>query len=116
MKRNRSENFIHNNNGETLVEIIVAFMVLLIVVALFTASINSASAAVNNSTDIRRTSDREYSAYRSGLANEMKNPSYTNPLKTGQPPVEITVTGTEGNITLSAQQYSSGDSVYWVFK
>ena len=116
MKINRSENFIRNNNGETLVEIIVAFMVLLIVIAMFTATINSASAAVNNSIDIRRSSDQDYSSYRAGLANEIKDSTYINTQKTGHAPVDITVSGNGGPITLSAQQYNSGDTVYWVFK
>ncbi len=110
-------NFIRNNSGETLVEIMVAFIVLMIIVAMFTGAVNFASSAINNSTDIRRTSDREYSELRTELNKESRNSSYVSALLQPGIKSETTVTATDGStVTLTAYQYKSGDTVYWVFR
>lgn len=122
MKKKSFKNLICDNKGETLVEVIVAFMVLLIVLALFTGAINAASASVNNSIDIRRTTDSEYSALC-----EMRNQEDTDSSKapgsngtgvTASENVQGTkeVAGVKEQITLTAYQYQSGDTVYWVYR
>ena len=131
MNRFHSDNFIHNNYGETLVEIMMAFIVLMIVVAMFTGAITSAGTAVSHSIDIRRISDQEYSNLHEYM-NEEKRTSVT---ETRNDPKWINIvqrTDTSNNIvfststavtdptsipaSLTAYQYKSGDTIYWVFK
>ncbi len=116
MKRSVIRNFIQENRGETLVEVMVAFIVLMIVIATFTASINSASAAVNNSKDIRQRSDSDYVTLHESLNTE--NLTHSIGTKSSDPssPTTITITGTDGNITLSAYKYRAGETDYWVFR
>ena len=110
-------NFIKDDHGETLVEVLVAFIVLMIVIAMFTGSTRFAGASVTNSIDIRRTYDSEYESYRSEISYEEKNGSPRTPsMRTSEPPVTISITGTDGNHDLTAYQYESGDSIYWVFR
>ena len=124
MKKSRFDNFIQNNSGETLVEIMVAFIVLMIVIAMFTGVVTSASAAVNNSIDIRRTSDHEYTDLHNELNKEASNvsPAYISPLYQNlAKPAAFTNTAavtdaSDTTISLTAYQYKSGDTVYWVFK
>jgi hypothetical protein len=127
MNKNKSENRIMNNSGETLVEVMVAFVVLMLVLAMFTASVNAASASITNSIDIRRTSDNDYIGLRKILAQEdcentpvafNGNPGSETAGRTGVTSGDnITVTGTDNsNITINAVQYRSGDTVYWVFR
>ncbi len=122
IEKKNFKNLIADNKGETLVEVTVAFMVLLIVLALFTGAINSASASVNNSIDIRRTSDEEYS----GLC-AMKSEEDTSTAKlpgsngtgiTSSQSIQGTkeVGGVKEQINLTAYQYQSGDTVYWVYR
>ena len=109
---------IMNNSGETLVEVMVAFVVLMLVLAMFTASVNAASASITNSIDI---------GLRKILAQEDRentpvafngNPGSETAGRTGVTSGDnITVTGTDNsNITINAVQYRSGDTVYWVFR
>ena len=116
MKRTHLHNFIQDSRGETLVEVMVAFIVLMIVIATFTASINSASAAVNNSKDIRQRSDSDYVTLHESLNTE--NLTHSIGTKSSDPssPTTITITGTDGNITLSAYKYRAGETDYWVFR
>ncbi len=116
MNRFRSDNLIHNNSGETLVEIMVAFIVLMIVIAMFTGAITSAGTAVSHSIDIRRTSDNEYSAFHSALNEEKRTNSVSTLRVTETAPKQTTITGTNGNVTLTAYQYKSGDTIYWVYR
>ena len=117
MKRNNTRNFIHSNSGETLVEIMVAFIVLMIVVAMFTGAVTSASAAINNSIDIRRTSDNEYTELHKELNKEDRDSTYVSPFLQQGINKETTITGTDGNsISITAKQYISGETVYWVFR
>ena len=127
MNKTRSENMIMNNSGETLVEVMVAFVVLMLVLAMFTASVNAASASITNSIDIRRTSDNDYIGLRKILAQEDRDntpvafdgtPGSEKPGRTGVTSGDsITIEGTDGSdITINAVQYRSGDTVYWVFR
>ena len=116
MKRTHIQNFIHDNTGETLVEVMVAFIVLMIVIATFTASINSASAAVNNSKDIRLRSDNDYVALHDSLNTENLTNSIGSKSTDPSAPNTITIQGTDGNITLSAYKYRAGETDYWVFR
>ena len=111
MRSDNLRNFIKNDSGETLVEILVAFMVLIIVVAAFTGAVNSASAATVNSIDRRRTYDSEYSGLRQKLSEEDTPGNKGTGLSTS-----TTLTGCDGNITLTAYQYTSGGTTYWVFR
>ena len=116
MKNRHMNNFIRNDRGETLVEIMVAFIVLMIVIAAFTGAVNAASASLNNSKDIRQRSDNDYVALHDCLNAE--NINHTPGLSSKNPtaPKTFTVTGTDGDITLNAYQYESGETVYWVFR
>ncbi|MBP5554540.1 MAG: prepilin-type N-terminal cleavage/methylation domain-containing protein [Lachnospiraceae bacterium] len=105
-----------DNRGETLVEVMVAFTVLMIVVAMFTGATNFASATINNSIDIRRTADEEYENFRKELSKEKKTGSPSTTMRTAESPVSVTIAGTDGNHDLIAYQYKSGDSIYWVFR
>ena len=121
----KPENIIKNNKGETLVEVMVAFMVLLIVLAMFSGVINSGSAAIMNSIDIRRTSDNEYIELRKTLAKEARESTpqaYTSApgsMGSGRTGTikSITIQDVSGNdIPITAYQYRSGDTIYWVFR
>lgn len=105
-----------NNHGETLVEILVAFVVLTIVLAMFAGAISSASAAGNNSISKRRGSDKEYEELHQVLLNEEFS---------GAPGSSSTGTKKESDLTggddspvynLTAYKYISGDTVYWVYR
>ncbi len=115
MNRLHSDNFIHNDKGETLVEIMVAFIVLMIVIAMFTGAITSAGSAVNYSIDIRRTSDKEYIDFHTAL-NEEKQTNTVSSMRVPDVTKSYVVSGTNGDITVTAYQYKSGDTVYWVFR
>ena len=127
MIKKKVENIINSDQGETLVEVMVAFVVLMIVLAMFTASVNAASASITNSIDIRRTSDNDYIKLRNTMTNEdinnslimfNGNPGSETPGRTGVTSEDnITLKGTDGSdITINAVQYRSGDTVYWVFR
>ena len=110
MNKRYNGNFIRDNKGETLVEIMVAFIVLMIVIAAFTGAVNAASASLNNSKDIRQRSDNDYVALHdclNSIGTKSSDPSS---------PTTITITGTDGNINLEAYMYESGETVYWVFR
>ena len=110
------ENFTRDDRGATLVEVMVAFIVLMIVIAMFTGATDSASAAVTNSIDIRRSSDNEYEAYRKELTKHTRDNTYVSPMETGLTN-NVSVTLIDGSAKdITAYQYKSGDSVYWVFR
>ena len=119
MNKFRSENIIHNNSGETLVEVMVSFIVLMIVLAMFSGSIASCSSAINHSIDIRRTSDEEYKDFHSYMIEEkLSEDKHTTDLWTrvsslADPKDHADAINT---ITFTAKKYESGDTVYWVFK
>ena len=100
-----------------MIEVMVAFMVLLITLALFTGAINFASSAQMKSTDAVREADNEYTALRATINTENMNNDFGGSSNNSLNPKSITVTGTDGcNITLNAYQYTSGDSVFWVYR
>lgn len=117
MKIFHSENSIsHNNKGETLVEILVSFMVLTIVLAMFAGAITSASAAGENSISKRRVSDDEYENLHQLLLSEEF--SDTPGSKSTGVKKETTITGADPSVTytLTAYKYESGETVYWVYR
>lgn len=116
MNKRYNGNFIRDNKGETLVEIMVAFIVLMIVIAAFTGAVNAASASLNNSKDIRQRSDNDYVALHDSLNAENINHTPGSGSKNPSAPKTFTIAGTDGNITLNAYQYESGETVYWVFR
>ena len=115
MTSKQNNNLITDNRGETLVEVTVAFIVLMIVIAMFTGVTRSAGAAVTNSIDLRRTYDSEYEAYRKELGKVARNSAYNSPMQASETK-DITITTVDGTTTITAYQYTSGDSVYWVFR
>ncbi len=117
MKTFRFENRIsHNNKGETLVEILVSFMVLTIVLAMFAGAISSASAAGNNSISKRRTSDHEYEDLHQMLLSEEF--SDTPGSKSTDIKKQTTISGADPSVTytLTAYKYVSGETVYWIYR
>ncbi len=126
MNGSRFKNIISSNSGETLVEVMVAFVVLLIVLAMFSGSVASCSSAINHSIDIRRTTDSEYSDLHSymiekKLPDDRHSPDIWN---------RVRIAGSDSRtiqsdpahpdassvITFTAVKYSSGDTIYWVFE
>ena len=126
MNKSRSKNIIRNNSGETLVEVMVSFIVLMIVLAMFSGSIASCSSLIYRSVDIRRTSDNEYIDFHDymieeKLSNGNPQPSELSARVSHGDPVPYTFHAERNNsnsaeITLTAYKYQSGDTVYWVFK
>ncbi len=110
-----------SDKGETMVEVMVAFIVLLIVLALLTGAINYASSAQMNSIDTRRTSDDDFKKLHEVINTE--NNTHSDPATDPaggtreKNDIDTPIVGTDGNpITLSAYKYESGDSVYWVYR
>ena len=125
MNNSTHENIIANNRGETLVEVMVAFIVLMIVLAMFSNTINFGSSAVMHSIETRRTSDNEYIRFHEILSQESRssstieyrndsNPATIDCGKTGT--TKSLKDSTDNDIGLTAYQYRSGDTVYWVFR
>ncbi|MCR5740246.1 MAG: hypothetical protein K6G43_10570 [Lachnospiraceae bacterium] len=103
-----------SDRGETIIEVMVSFIVLLLVLALFTGSINFASSAQMRSIDARREADSEYKAFHATINSETPAGDEAD---NKYNPEMITVYGTDGNpVNLNAYKYTSGDSVYWVFR
>jgi len=116
-KTDRSHNLIlKDNRGETLVEILVAFMVLTIVLAMFTGAITSASSAGNNSISKRRTSDEEYNNLNQMILTEEFS-GIAGDKSTGEKK-QVTIQGGDPSVTytLTAYKYKSGETIYWVFR
>ena len=109
-----------SDRGETMVEVMVAFIVLLLVLALLTTAINSASAAQMNSIDTRRTTDSDYKALHETINAE--NVTYADPStdsvgNSREKNESDPITCTDGTtIKLTAYKYTSGDTVYWVYR
>ena len=110
-----------SDRGETMVEVMVAFIVLLLVLALLTGAINYASSAHMNSIDTRRASDRDFKQLHEVINNEDVTHSDPGTDPSGgtreKNDTDTPIVGTDGNgITLTAYKYESGDSVYWVYR
>jgi len=118
MNKNLRNNIISSGNrGETLVEVMVAFTVLLIILALFAGAINSASAAQMSSIDARRTADNAHFELRGKIHSESITPGASAGDSSTGESRSVSLTGTDGsNIELKAYKYTGGDSVYWVFR
>ena len=121
MKRLHIKRLYENNKGETLVEVMVAFIVLLITLALFSNAITFAGNASNNSIDTRRAADSDYSNLHSLLASETSPGSKCAGISdTGLVPSDSiktsSVSGNDGIISLNAYKYESGSTVYWVYR
>lgn len=100
------------NRGETIVEVMVAFMVLLIVLALFGNSILAAGEAQKYAIDTRREFDQgmiqlQNAVYQSGTEPKATK---TENLK------EATVHGLDSEHAVKAVKYTTGDLTYWVFE
>ena len=92
------------DRGETIVEVMVAFMVLLIVLAIFGNSILAAGEAQKYSIDIRREADKG-----------MKD--LQNALYAGGSGAEIKGKKTSAITEIEAYKYETADGlVYWVFQ
>lgn len=109
-----------SDRGETMVEVMVAFIVLLLVLGLLTTAINSASAAQMNSIDTRRSTDADYQALHATINSENvtnTDPSTDSLGNSREKNESDPITGTDGNtIKLTAYKYTSGDTVYWVYR
>ena len=127
MNEKKHKNIIRNDRGETLVEVMVAFIVLMIVLAMFSSTINFGSSSIMHSIETRRVSDNEYIAFRNALAKESRSntvnydhdsdPDTIDCVRTSTEAKEETISTTDGlNVKLTAYQYKSGDTIYWVFR
>ena len=125
MNRSVSNNIIIDNSGETLVEVMVAFIVLMIVLATFSDSISFASSSITYSIDLRRTSDNEYIDFHSFMVAEKRTSTeqattlLDNRVTKTANTETVTIPAIDSSnpdITLTAYQYKSGDTIYWVFK
>ncbi|MCR4793261.1 MAG: hypothetical protein K5871_10955 [Lachnospiraceae bacterium] len=117
MIKERSDNFISNNKGETIIEIMVSFMLLLIALAMFTGAITFAGSSSSNSIDMRRATDNDYTNVRTLVEEEdsvitiMPGDNSTGAAKV------TTLTDTDGNpVLLTAYRYDSGSTVYWIYR
>ena len=97
-----------HNKGETIIEVMVAFIVLLIILAIFSDSVSAAGAAQQYAAEKRAEADMgmrqlQHALYGSG----------TNAARTGQVKTENLSGG-----TLTAVQYKTEDRgcIYWVFE
>ena len=107
----------YNNSGETLVEIMVAFIVLMIVIAIFTGAISAAGSSLNQSIDSRRTTDDNYKALHTALEAESVRGAGCDASVT---PKTATINSadnrTGADISITAYRYTEGDTVYWVYR
>ncbi|MCR5127384.1 MAG: prepilin-type N-terminal cleavage/methylation domain-containing protein, partial [Lachnospiraceae bacterium] len=94
------------NKGETIVEVMVAFMVLLIVLAIFGNSILAAGEAQKYAIDTRRKADQAM----------IDLQSYKYEDGSGSEDRVVTVEGLEEEYAVKAVKYTAGDFTYWVFE
>ena len=120
MKKKMPAKFHIYDRGETMVEVMVAFIVLLLVLGLLTTAINSASSAQMNSIDTRRSADKDYIDLHTVINTENvtgANPSTDSSGNTREKNETDSITLTDGTaIKLTAYKYTSGDTVYWVYR
>jgi hypothetical protein len=127
MKIPTYENIIANDHGETLVEVMVSFIVLMIVLAMFSSTITFGSSSIMRSIETRRTSDNEYIVFRNAITTESRtnvisynsdgDPNTIDCIRTStESKVETISTTDDSTIELAAYQYKSGDTIYWVFR
>ena len=106
-----------NNKGETLVEIMVAFIVLTTVIAIFTGAVSAASSAVTKSIDNRHTSDTGYTDLQKNIETESSpGVNSDDPANPAIYQIDEADGLTGSDINLNAYKYTSGGTVYWVFR
>ena len=116
MRRISREKKKSRNKGETIVEVMVSFMVLLIVLAIFGNSILAAGEAQRYAIDTRRSTDQGMRQLQSAKygGKEPGGSKITGYTKTA------TVNGLDENQEIKAVKYESqttdGKLVYWVFE
>ncbi len=117
MKKPFRNTIVISDKGETMIEVVVAFIVLLIVLAVFTTAVNSASSAQLNSIDNRREADSDYLKLRDKLLFEKTNAGEIPGSRSEGINTIVTVTGTDGDqIDLTAYKYIGGETIYWVYR
>ena len=105
-----------NNKGETIVEVMVAFMVLLIVLGIFGNSILAAGEAQKYAIDTRRNADQGMRQLQSAKygGNEPGASKLKGQTKTAS------VEGLDEEYAIKAVKYESatedGKLIYWVFE
>lgn len=109
---------IHNhkkgNRGETIVEVMVAFMVLLILLAFFGNSILAAGEAQKYAIDIRREADQGMRQLQSKIYGGNEPGAEAAPASAKQAFVE----GVDNANAIKAVRYTAvnGELTYWVFE
>lgn len=105
------------NKGETIVEVMVAFMVLLIVLGIFSNSILAAGEAQKYAIDTRREADQGMRQLQS--AKYGGNEPGANKLQ-GHPTKTANIPGLDEAYEIKAVKYESatedGKLTYWVFE
>lgn len=101
---------IKDNRGETMVEVMVAFIVLLLILAVFGNSISATGEAERFANEKRQEADEGMKQLHGKLSKDENTATKTSNEKTA------TVTGS--SVTVKAVQYkTSGDGlIYWVFE
>ncbi|MCR5634005.1 MAG: hypothetical protein K6F90_01700 [Lachnospiraceae bacterium] len=100
---------ITDNRGETMVEVMVAFIVLLMVLAIFGNSISATGEAEKYANEIRQESYEGMKKLKEHLVKGSDTASRTTNEKSAS------VTGT--TLTIKAVQYKTSDNlIYWVFE
>lgn len=107
-------NQIMGNRGETIVEVMVAFMVLLIVLAIFGNSILAAGEAQKYAIDTRREADLGMRQLQSRIYGGDEPGAEIVPASSKQASVE----GVDEENVIKAVQYTAanGELTYWVFE
>ncbi|MCR5129651.1 MAG: prepilin-type N-terminal cleavage/methylation domain-containing protein, partial [Lachnospiraceae bacterium] len=96
------------NKGETIVEVMVAFMVLLIVLAIFGNSILAAGEAQKYAIDTRREADR-------GMI-ELQKIKYSGAGGQIRETKDAAVSGMRGSAVKAICYETTGGLTYWVFE
>ena len=106
--------YIRGSRGETIVEVMVAFMVLLIVLAIFGNSILAAGEAQKYAIDTRREADLGMRQLQSKIYGGNEPGAVAAPASTKQAAVE----GVDEENAIKAVKYTAvnGELTYWVFE
>ena len=108
MRRVSSRIKTSRNKGETIVEVMVAFMVLMIVLLLFGNSILAAGEAQKYAIDIRKEADN-------GMI-ELQKIKYVSTDAPEKGTKDITVSGLTGEPIRAVKYETSNQLTYWVFE
>ena len=113
----KNSSIAYDNKGETLVEVMVAFIVLITVLALFTGAVTFASSSVTQSINKRRTTDDGYTALLQKIAGEPTPGAACDPSTVSDDySIAIEQNRTGHEIVLNAYQYTENGTVYWVYR